>query len=93
MQKANIHYDTRTIGSCFTSIGNSFVLSDNVLTDNVSLKSNIEKCYNYYHVNRHTVFHFGDLMGGIDTSRMIETKRESDEIIDKIIKMINETVI
>lgn len=93
MQKANIHYDGRTIGSCFTSIGNSFVLSDNVLTDNMNLKTNIEKCYNYYHVNRHTIFHFGDLMGNIDTSRMIETKRESDEIIDTIIKMINDTVI
>ena len=69
------------------------MLSDNVLTDNMILKTNIEKCYNYYHVNRHTIFHFGDLMGSIDTSRMIETKRESDEIIDTIIKMINDTVV
>ena len=93
MQKANIHYEGRTIGSCFTPVGNSFVLGDNILTDNMNLKTNIEKCYNYYHVNRHTIFHFGDLIGSIDTSRMIETKRESDEIIDTIIKMINETVI
>ena len=31
------------------------------------------------------------VIGNIDNSRMIETKREADEIIDSIIKIINET--
>ena len=52
----------------------------------------IKTLMNYYYINRHTIFHFGDLMGNIDTSRMIETKTESDEIIDTTIKMINDTV-
>lgn len=92
MQKANINYDSRQIGACFESVDNVFVLNENILLENVNLKSNIEKCYNYYYINRHTIFHFGDLIGNIDTSRMIETKRESDEIIDTTIKMINDTV-
>lgn len=54
--------------------------------------SSLEKCYNYYHKNRHTLFHYGDIIGHTDSSRMISSKQEADEIINKTIQLINETV-
>ena len=93
MQKADICFDSRQIGNCFKSVANTFELNDNIIVNDINLKHNIERCYNFYKVNRHTLFHFGDLIGGVDNSRMIETKREADEIIDSIVKMINETSI
>jgi ribonuclease H-related protein len=57
---------------------------------NVDTKNKLEKYYNYYHANRHTIFHFGDIIGTTDSTRMIETKREADEIIKKCIEYICE---
>ncbi len=55
-----------------------------------SKKDQIEKCYRYYKAQRDTIFHFGDLMGSTDTTRMISTKAEADEIIKKCIDLICE---
>lgn len=57
-----------------------------------SQKPQIEKCYNYYKSERDTIFHFGDILGssGVDTTRMVETKDEVDEIIKKCIALICE---
>ena len=60
------------------------------LTD-TSKKPLIEKCYNYYKSQRDTIFHFGDLMGSTDTTRMIQSKDEADEIINGCISLICET--
>jgi ribonuclease HI len=92
MKKANICFDSRQVGASFKPNNDEvFVLNETNIVDDINLKQNIEKCYNYYYKNRHTLFHFGDLIGNIDNTRMIETKREADEIIDSIIKIINET--
>lgn len=92
MKKANICFDSRKIGASFKPNNDEvFVLNETNIVDDINLKQNIEKCYNYYYKNRHTLFHFGDLIGNTDNSRMIGTKREADEIIDSIIKIINET--
>lgn len=48
----------------------------------------IEKCYNYYKSVRDTTIHFGDLIGQTDSTRMIESKKDADEIITKCISLI-----
>lgn len=58
------------------------------LTDTTK-KNSIETCYNYYKSQRDTAFHFGDILGATDSTRIIETKEEADEIIKKCIDLIN----
>lgn len=53
-------------------------------------KQYIEKMYNYYATNRHTLFHIGDMIGLAVNTRTLETKKEADEIIQEVISMINE---
>lgn len=57
---------------------------------NALCKSQIEKCYNYYKSQRDTIFHFGDITGSTDSTRLIETKDEVDEIIKKCLTLICE---
>jgi ribonuclease HI len=59
------------------------------ITD-LRIKNKLEKYYNYFNVTRNTIFHFGDVIGKTDTTRMIETKEEADEIIKKCIGYICE---
>ena len=59
------------------------------ITD-VSRKPYIEKCFNYYKSQRDTVFHFGDIMGSTDSTRLVETKDEANEIIKKCLGLICE---
>lgn len=56
-------------------------------------KGRIEECYNYYKSVRDSVFHFGDILGTTDTTRIISTKKDADEIIQHCIEMINKTLI
>lgn len=58
------------------------------LTDS-SKKGSIETCYNYYKSQRDTSLHYGDMLGSIDNTRIINTKEEADEIILKCINLIN----
>ena len=53
-----------------------------------SKNSSIEKCYNYYKAHRDTLFHFGDILGIADNTRLIENKEEADEFIKKCIDLI-----
>ena len=69
---------------------NNYELKSTSSIKDVPTKNNLEKYYNYYHTTRHTIFHFGDIIGSVDTTRMIETKEEADEIIKKCIKYICE---
>ena len=59
------------------------------LTD-TSKEPAIIKCYSYYKAQRDTIFHFGDILGPTDNTRMIENKNEADEIIKKCIALISE---
>lgn len=54
-----------------------------------SKNGRIEECYNYYKSHRDTAFHFGDIIGATDNTRIIETKDESDEIIKKCLDLIS----
>ena len=56
----------------------------------VSKKPQIEKCYRFYKSHRDTIFHFGDLVGSTDTTRMVSSKEEADEIIKKCIDLMCE---
>lgn len=56
----------------------------------ISQKAQIEKCYNYYKAERDTLFHFGDIFGSVDTTRLVNTKDEANEIIQKCINLICE---
>lgn len=51
-------------------------------------KPHIEECYNYYKSVRDTIFHFGDIIGNSDTTRMMESKEDADEIIGHCIDLI-----
>lgn len=60
-------------------------------TENVKKHSEIpyiEKCYNYYKSVRDTTFHFGDIIGRTDSTRLLDSKRDADEIIEKCIALI-----
>lgn len=54
----------------------------------------IENCYNHLYNNRHTLFHFGMIVGETDTNtRMLNTKQEANEIIRSTLKVIDENYI
>lgn len=55
-----------------------------------SKKPQIEKCYRFYKSHRDTIFHFGDLLGSTDTTRMVSSKEEADEIIKRCIDLMCE---
>ena len=54
-----------------------------------SKNGSIEKCYNYYKSQRDTVFHFGDIIGQTDNTRLIDKKEEADEIINHCLLLIS----
>lgn len=77
------HYFNKKEGS------EEFYLSVKCSID-TNLREKIETCYNFFHANRHTLFHFGDVIGESDTTRIIENKKEADEIIKKCLEFICE---
>lgn len=77
--------------SCFgydrTMIPNKYVLTESF--PDRSKDDSIEKCYNYYKLQRDTVFHFGDIIGQTDNTRLIEAKEDADEIIKHCLSLIS----
>ncbi len=50
----------------------------------------LENCYNHLYNNRHTLFHFGVIIGEIDVNtRMLNTKKEANDIIKSTLKVID----
>lgn len=70
-----------------TMIPNRYVVTESF--PDRSKNGSIEKCYNYYKSQRDTVFHFGDIIGETDNTRLIETKEEADEIIKHCLSLIS----
>lgn len=57
-------------------------------------KLKLEKCYNWFYNNRHTLFHFGIIIGDNDfNTRLLNTKAEADAIIRDTLKIIDENYI
>lgn len=54
--------------------------------------TNIELCYNFYTKTRHKIFHFGDIIGETDNTKLIASKEEADNIIREALRLINNTV-
>jgi ribonuclease HI len=55
-----------------------------------SIRANLEECYNFYNATRHTIFHYGDILGTTDSTRLIGTKKEADELIKECLRLISE---
>ena len=56
--------------------------------------SKLENCYNHFYNNRHTLFHFGIIIGGNDiNTRLLNTKSEADTIIRDTLKVIDDNYI
>lgn len=54
----------------------------------------LENCYNHLHNNRHTLFHFGVIIGETDVNtRMLDSKQEANEIIRNTLKTIDDNYI
>ena len=66
---------------------NRYVVSENF--SDGSKNNSIENCYNYYYSQRNTAFHFGDIIGPTDNTRLIDTKEEADEIIKQCLALIS----
>ena len=70
-------------------INNKYVLTTSQKIS-TQIRDYIEKMYNYYVINRHTLFHIGDMIGTTVSTRTLNTKQEADEIINEVLAMINE---
>ena len=68
---------------------NEYYLPPSKITDS-TLKAKLEKYYNFFHANRHTIFHFGEIAGSTDTTRILENKEEADKLIKKCLSYICE---
>lgn len=90
-QKAGITVTSNQMFGYFNKDASTkvYYLSTSTVGD-ADLKSKLESCYNYYNVTRHSLFHFGDILGNTDTTRVIETKSEADEQIKKCLTFICE---
>ncbi len=55
---------------------------------NTATKNKIEACYNYYKKWRHSLFHFGDIIGDTDSTKTLKAKGEADEIIKECLHLI-----
>ncbi|MDD5021928.1 MAG: viroplasmin family protein [Endomicrobiaceae bacterium] len=53
----------------------------------------LEEMYNYYVKHRHTLGHFGYMIGSTDSTRMICSKNDADEIIKQCLQFITESSI
>ncbi len=50
----------------------------------------LENCYNHLHNNRHTLFHFGIILGCTDANtRLLRSKEEANSIIQETLSVIN----
>lgn len=50
--------------------------------------SEICEAYTFWHSQRHTLFHYGNLIGKIDTTRELKTKAEANEIIQRALMIV-----
>ena len=73
----------------FTKISSSYVLTDEYRSqiNCMHKERSIETCYNYYHVNRHTLFH----TPAIGAVARVLNKDEASVIINKVFEIIERT--
>ncbi len=66
-----------------------YYLPQTVISD-IVIRQKLERYYNYYNTIRHTIFHFGDIIGNTDSTRLIESKSEADGYINSCLGYICE---
>lgn len=92
LNKVNIDYNIKDGFNMFyyNEFQNKFYLKAEVQSEDkyTNYYNAIEECYNFYHNNRHPLFHIGEII--VDT-RIIETKSKADNIINNIIELIERT--
>jgi len=76
--------------SCFNKLPTGWKLTTPTTLSKDKVKS-VERIYGFYHNNRHSLFHFGDIIGSIDTTRTLSTRTDADNIIHDCLKMIKES--
>ena len=93
LNKANIPMPTNSF-NMFDKKGGVFVLQNGYRhIDNDSIVK-IENCYNHLFNQRHTLFHFGIILGEKDqNTRMINSKKEANDIIENTLQLIDENFI
>jgi ribonuclease HI len=64
-----------------------YYLPGSIILDK-DIRANLEECYNFYNATRHTIFHYGDILGATDSTRLIRTKKEADELINECLRLI-----
>lgn len=91
MKKYKIRYNG-TYDMFDKGTNGNYKLYNNYHTNIGSTKkiSHINKCYNFYHKHRHTLFHWDEPMVGEDTTRMVRTKNEADGLIKDGLNLINQ---
>lgn len=66
-----------------------YYLPVSIISDR-DIRANLEECYNFYNATRHTIFHYGDILGTTDSTRLVKTKKEADELIKECLRLISE---
>ncbi|MFA6808158.1 MAG: RNase LS family HEPN domain-containing protein [Eubacteriales bacterium] len=77
--------------SCFYPINGTFTFEDtysNSISDN-NMVGYINNTYNFYHANRHSLFHWDTPLGEVDTTRTIENKQDAAILIREALSIIN----
>lgn len=73
---------------CFAGDRSNMYLRPEFKPSDQKLLNAIEKCYNYYKLQRHGLFHIDGIPEG---SRIIEKRNEAIEIVDHIFELIEST--
>lgn len=87
--KAGITIISKNGFHCFDKVAGKYVLTGKHKLTFDQIKY-VEEIYTYYYDNRHTLFHFGDLFGTADSTRMVDDKAIADEIINHCLDLIKE---
>lgn len=87
--KAGVQITSRFCNFQKDTATGQYYLPSAVISD-IVIRQKLEQYYNFYYKTRHTIFHFGDIIGSTDATRLIETKNEADELIKRSIAYICE---
>lgn len=91
MQKYHIEYEGNY--NVFENKGNRGYKLKEEFISNVGASnkvSHINRLYNFFHNQRHTLFHWEKKLGDVDTTRMIKTKIAADQLNEEGLRLINE---
>jgi ribonuclease HI len=94
LQNCNIQMNSYRF-DMFEKDGNGvFTLKQNFRIDLDNNKiTKLENCYNHLFNQRHTLCHFGIIIEGTDTTRLINSKEEANNIISDTLHIINNNFI